>query len=426
MAEKLTEEEMKKFYPTWVSDIPPRVGRVEGGPPWWPNFDPPSFSEEELWEIERYCQKIIENVKEEGGMTPKERWKTTLEWGLPDRPFVLNLALNMSTLRALDNWTEALKPGIDAFWYPKLILKAHFLWGVRFKTDHISPYVLTYGENEASPKSVTRMLPKAPPAMWVKPGIDTFEELDTIVHEMDPYRDGFWPPYMWVVRKTKQFMKKHGVSDYLPLIAYFCPEPTGHLVALIGMKKGWPAYKRQPEVVIKAAELDKRFRIKFAKALREEGADDLMMCSMTPGWIGLEAWKPYNHIWVEIEEALKPYGGFTHLLSCDCSQALEYMIETGAIRRSFNSDHATPWDVAAKIGKKYKKAYSPYFDAVMLSTGPAERIVNTVKTIVKNYAGPGFWCTNPTSEYYAKPEYIELAEKTYKEYGKEIFQSLRK
>jgi hypothetical protein len=425
MAEE-KKREMEKYYPRWVSDRPPRVGKVENGPPWWPNFDPPSFSEEELWEIERYCQKIVENVKEEGGMTPWERWKITMDLGIPDRPFVFNQALNISTGRVLDNWTEALKPGIDLFWYPKLMLKAHFLWTVRFKTDHISPYVYSYGENEYSPKSATKMLPKAPPAMWIKPAIDTFEELDTIVHEVDPYRDGFFPPYMWVVRKTKQFMVKHGVSDYLPLIAYICPEPTGLIVVLSGHRLGFPAYKRQPEVALKAAQLDLSFRIRFGRALRDEGADHLCMCSCAGPWLGLETWKKFNHIWVEVEKGLEPVGGLTHLLACDERPLLEYYFETGAIRRSFNADHETPYEFVAEVAKKWKKAYSPYFNGVMLSTGPAERIVDSIKAIVKTCAGPGFWCTNPSSEYYARPEWIELAEKTYKEYGKEVFKTLRK
>jgi hypothetical protein len=57
-----------------------RVGVLENAPPWWPNFKPPEFTEEDLCEFERYCMKIVENVQKEKGMTPWERWKTTLEW----------------------------------------------------------------------------------------------------------------------------------------------------------------------------------------------------------------------------------------------------------------------------------------------------------------------------------------------------------
>lgn len=103
----------------------PRV-RMENAPEW---YDVPLdqldfvWSHDEKVEIERYCEKIHKNIAEEE-MTPRERFKATVEGKEKDRCYIWSVHLNVYATRVLDGFDHSLLP-IDVYRNPKLLVKAH-------------------------------------------------------------------------------------------------------------------------------------------------------------------------------------------------------------------------------------------------------------------------------------------------------------
>jgi uroporphyrinogen-III decarboxylase len=401
----------------------PRVGVLENAPPWWPNFKPPEFSEEELCEIERYCKKIVENVGKEKGMTPKERWKTTWNLGIPDRPLVASIHNNLVVARVLDGWSDSLKPGIDLHWYPKLCVKGHLAYVARFNMEVVHPYGYTYGDTEYGGRSRAKLVPYAAPAVVEAP-IKTEADFE-MIHIPDLDRDGFYPAYLWMVRKIKEFMKKHGVADVMPMKADFCAEPASAGVVLRGMKQHMIDVRRNPEIVRRCAEIDLEFKIKYGKAVLEAGADFMGCCSFG-GFMGLELYKKldidkYNRALVK---ALPP-NSFVFQIGFDQSQVIEYLCQTGSVSHGFILSHETPTEIARSVATKYKLHFTSMIDPMLVVSGPKEKIVENVKNNIKLGAGPGYWFCGGFSDYWSLPEYVELVIKTAKEYGAELYKELR-
>ncbi|MFC2018174.1 hypothetical protein ACFLTQ_02605 [Chloroflexota bacterium] len=86
--------------------------------PYWYNapfaeldFD---WTTEEKLEIERYCEKILKNIEDEGGMTPLERFWALMHGKDKDRMFMGSPFNNPYSVRALDSAADAMKP-IDMY-----------------------------------------------------------------------------------------------------------------------------------------------------------------------------------------------------------------------------------------------------------------------------------------------------------------------
>jgi uroporphyrinogen-III decarboxylase len=95
-----------------------------------------------------------------------------------------------------------------------------------------------------------------------------------------------------MVRKAKEFFRKHGVADVIPISAAFCGHVTDAALILYGMKNYLVFWRRNPEILHKCAQFDLPFKIQYGKALLEAGADNLMLCSLgAPG--GVESFKPF-------------------------------------------------------------------------------------------------------------------------------------
>ena len=419
---KLTE----KTYGVGMGKTAPateRVGELENAPPWWPHWKEPDFTEEDLCEIERYCKKIVENVSKEKGMTPRERWKTTLELGMPDRPFVAIQQCNLPVSRVLDCWSDSLKPGIDLHWYPKLCLKGHLAWTARFNHDWVHPYIFTYGETEWGGSSKGKVLPYAAPAQTEAP-IKTEADFETI-HVPDFNRDGFYPPYLWMVRKIKEFMKKHGVADIMPMKADFCAAPSIAGYILRGIKQYMVDVKRNPEMARRCAELDLKFKIQYGKAVLEAGADFMGCCSFG-GFMGLETYKKadVDKYDLALAKALPPKS-FTYQFGFDQSPSLEYMCQTGSMVLGWICDPATPMEMQRRVATKYNKIMMPVTESLILLRGPPEAIIEHMKNNIKQGAGPGYSFSLAVGDYVSRSEYIDLAIKTAKEYGAEVYKGLK-
>jgi len=405
-----------------------RVGRVIDGPPWWPNFIPPAFSEEELWEIERYCAQMVKNVKElNEPLTPVERWRATREFrfGDLDRPYGMATTFNILPMRALDCFSDSLKPGIDVHWYPKLGVKAHLCFNAKFKMDCVNPYTFSYGDTELGGAAVAKFTEYTAP-YWTQLYSDPEHVMDDIktgkLHPLDPYHDGTYPAYLWMVRKLKEFMKKHGAYDYIPILGTACA--MGALT--MSLKDMIKLNKRNPELYAEVQKWGLNYPITFGRAMwdiLDPDHDILWICDF-PTYGNLEQAKPYLEQHKIIVKAIPQ---FLHMIGFDQTNAIEYMCQNGNISLGA-IELATPLEFAKKVYQKYHKLYDTITNEQYsaAATETPERNVELTKANIDTGAGPGYFFGVPATDPWAKIENLEAIVKTYREYGKQKWDELKK
>jgi len=405
-----------------------RVGRLVNPPPWWPTFVPPQFSEEELLEIERFCQKIVDNIAKSGErLTPLERWRATRNFEELDRPFLASATFNNITAKALDCFSGSLKPGIDLYWYPKLCLKGHLAWAAAFAPDDVAPYNFSYGlDAEFGGRSKSKLVPYAAPA-WVTPPIDLahLEEDLARIHTPDVYRDGFFPPHLWLVRKLKEFMMKYGAYDVMPIHASFCAMPeAGGIIA--GMKEGIKLNKTNPDLYERLAKVVLPYTISLGRAIWDilDPNHDLGWCCDFPSFgILNEATKralKYAAIVVKALPEFLTVNGF------DQSAVLEYMCQNGMVSLG-SIEYETPLETVKKIYTKYGKLYGMCSNEQQsaMATASVEKNVELTKANIDTGAGPGYYFVAGTVDVWSKYENVKAVIETAREHGKKKYEDLK-
>jgi hypothetical protein len=402
-----------------------RVGILENAPKWWPNFEAPEFSEMDQLEMERYCNKILSNVAAEKGMTPWERWRATVAGEIPDRPMVHMFVDPVGVSRVLDCWSYSLKPGFDLYNYPELFVKANLAWYARFGTDILNVYTLwgAISMIEWGGNSKAKMCPTMMPAM-IDPPIKTEADLDKI-HLPDINRDGFMPPSIWALRKIKEFMNKYGVSSVMPLMGYteFCPYPPS---ILLGMKEGFAACKRNPELSHKVAAICTEFNINYVKAMKDAGAD-LQCSSGELGVAGLEKAKEFDKYYLKVANA----GGPNHLFADSGLgvSSLEFRCKSGSYGPTgwFATADTHPLELQRRLATEYKKIFGVLpFNAPELTPGrDPKKVEELLKNTIKVCGGPGFFQTIHL-DYWSTQENLDTFVRVPKEYGKELYKELKR
>ena len=403
----------------------PRLGIVEDAPLWWPNWKAREFTEKDQCEIERYCRKIVENVSKEKGMTPWERWKTTLALGIPDRPIVWMLVDPCAVSRALDCWSGSFKPGYDMYNYPESFVKANLAYVAKFQHDQVCAYTLwgaiTMVEWGGSCR--VRMSPNMQPAP-IDPPVKTEADWDRI-HMPDVHRDGFLPLSIWAFRKIKEFMNKYGVSEVMPLMTFTeIVVDLGAVCILMGMRWGMAAMKRTPELCHKACKLLLTHNIDFIKAMQEAGAD-ISMSSKENNWQGLEVAKQFQKYDVELAKAVDR-GNHIFLGSTvgDAGAELENQCAVGGYGTGWYLPNDIPYDVQRRVATKYKKVFLCETTKVPLLTRKASDVAESVKQGIKACAGPGFVVAT-NQDAHATIENLDTYVRTAKEYGREVYKGLK-
>jgi len=236
--------------------------------PYWYNtpFEDLDFewSREEELEIERYCEKILKNIAEEGGMTPKERFNAML-WGKDkDRMATTLLGGTTGVSRAYDGYREAMKP-IDLYQYPKLWVKGNIAFLARFSVDVGNYHAINYGEDLWGGQS--KMIEYGNPVMEGKPPIETMEDLEG-VEIPDPLKDGLYPGYIWAYREIKRIFTKYNVPH--PIWGSLCVGPVlMPMMAMLGMEKFSMSLRRDPELVKRCCEIATEWLIRYGRAFIE-------------------------------------------------------------------------------------------------------------------------------------------------------------
>lgn len=247
---------------------------IENAPDWYNTpFEDLDFewSKEEEVEIERYCERILKNVEEEGGMTPKERFMAFQWCKDKDRMVVGCLHGNVWSTRTLDSGADAIKP-IDVHRYPKLFVKAHLATMARFKLDFNNLHTINYGEDMWGGQS--RMVDYGNPILVPPPPIKKFEDIEGMPAP-DPMKDGLYPGYLWANREYRRIINKYNLP--IPVHASICPGTIALvMMGMTGFSEFPMVLRRDPEVVKYGIEKGLEFLKKFGERIIDLAEPDAM------------------------------------------------------------------------------------------------------------------------------------------------------
>ncbi len=401
-----------------------QFGEMQGAPDWYGTpLDEIHFewSPEEEVEIERYCEKILKNIEEEGGMTPAERFKATFENKPRDRALVYVLYGNVFGSKVLDSEANAIMP-IDIYKYPKLWVKVHLAAVARFKLDFANSYGIAYGEEFYRANAM--MIEYGNPVIAEDPKIKTMEDLEGIVAP-DPKLDGLYPGYLWANRELRRIYDKYGLTGKMCMMPRICGDPHSivmmYMMGYAGFAK---ALRKNKELAIKCLEIATEWEIAYGKAVQEAAqAESLYMCAMT----GAQPPKGYEWLaeyWAKVGQALAPkswniYGyGYAGAL-----QWLDILKENGALGdgtfRGGLHDYQCPFKPMIDWHRDNELTlFSMNSDKTLLD-GPISKIEEEVKEIVeygKSYNG--FGIAIGMVDYWTPFANLDAAVAAAKKYGR--------
>jgi hypothetical protein len=414
-------------------------------PPWWPHFVAPSFSEEELWLFESFCKKMVADVEEANEpLTPVERWKATREhrFGDLDRPFQMPSTFNILPMRSLDCFSDAVKPGYAAYWYPKLYVMGHLAFNAKFNFDCPQLTNISYGEQEACgdiPGKPVKWGPYIHPASpWglgastregkqiTKDDVDWYLEYRK-TRMADPWTDGSLAAYMWAIKKTREFMMKHGAYDVKPILANACGG-IGTMYLMLGWKEGLKCERNDPDLCEKLAGCNTDYLISINRAVWDilDPSHDIVWICDFPSF-GLLTEGSKRAILKSHPIIVKALPQFMHLDGFDQSAVLPFMLEHGCISLG-TWEGGTPIEFLKKNYPKYHKLYGAYTEDTIVAVATKTPEVNAanVKANIDAGAGPGYTYLAPASDPWSKIENLEIIKKTATEYGRKKWDELKK
>ncbi|WXG46872.1 MAG: uroporphyrinogen decarboxylase family protein [Candidatus Atabeyarchaeum deiterrae] len=394
-------------------------GSMEGAPKWYGKGTPYTklnfpFSEEEELELDRYCEKIKENISKDK-MTPWERWNATIKGEEVD---TINVHLHPETtysIKVLDGYANAIKP-IDSFRNPKLFLKAHLATAARFAPHNLQVYSYSYGEAEWGGKA--KLLDLAHPVM-VEPSVKTMDDVDRLVVP-DPKKDGTYPGMLWAIKKMKELFKKNGLAGIVPILPSCCTPAEWIIPECVrGLKLGFLDAIKNPDMWHAMMKKTTEFEIRFAQALWEAGGDYVWCCQHHSAWppdIFKERIAPY------CAELAKRGPLDSWYYAANQETHVQIMADAGGYDPCkylfFTTD--TPVEFARQFTKSIDKAYvccEP--DKALLTDLPT--LEATVKEHIKigtSIPGVGFAMAAGAIDYWTPPQNVDAFVKYVKEYGK--------
>ncbi|MBN1314751.1 MAG: hypothetical protein JXA42_04765 [Anaerolineales bacterium] len=400
-----------------------QFGELEGAPDWYGaplselHFE---WSPEEKLEIERYCEKILENVAEEE-MTPLERLEATLSGKPRDRVLITVLYGNVYGVRTLDSAAGALKP-IDVYRNPKLWVKVHLATVARFKLDYANPFEPGYTEELWGGSA--RMIDYGSPVFVGDPPIKSVNDLEGLVVP-DPTKDGLFPGYLWGLRELRRIYDEYGLSKVMPLFPRICGDP--HSIAMLYMM-GWAPFamglRKNPELARRCLDLATEWEIRYGQAVIDAASPQaLYMCAMTGAFApkGNEWLADY---WAKVGKALGPQVPVTYGYAFSMSlQFLPVLWERGALGPgSFGGGLADPeCDPEAMIDfhREHDLNIGTTGSYKTLLDGPVSAIEADVKHLLENGKSyPKYSIAIGMVDYWTPQSNLDTAIAAAKKYGK--------
>ncbi len=404
-----------------------QFGELAGAPDWYgtPLRDLDfKWSKEEKLKIERYCEKILKNVKEEE-MTPLERWKATYAGKPTDREALFVLYGTVYGVRALDGYGDSLKP-IDGFRNPKIWVEAELATTARFKLDRPHTYGISYTEEFWSGNA--KMIDMGNPVLVGEAPIKSEKDLEGL-EIPDPRQDGLYPGYLWAERELRRIFDDYGISKVMPLVPCICGCPVGTVMMFM---TGWAGFsanlRKNPELDKKCLEFPTQWEIRYGQAMIDVARPDgLYMCAMT----GASPVKQGNvdnswiaDYWARIGHAIGPQKPIIYGAAFAMTvQWLPTMLERGALGwDSFCGCHHDPQCDPQKMIDFHREhdlfVASMTSDKTLLD-GPISAIEADTKHLCdlgRSY--PRFSISLGMADYWTPPAHLEAAIAFAKKYGK--------
>ncbi len=407
-----------------------KLGKMKGaGPYYGKSLDELNaslgWSPEEEREIERYCEKIHRNIKEEE-MTPMERFKATMEGKERDRLLVEPFFHVSYAVRTLDGFADAIKT-VDGYVYPKLTVKAHLATTARYKFDRMFCGPLSYGEELFGCDSM--LIENGNPVHEGEMPIKTVEDLEGL-EAPDPTKHGMFAQYLWFCQEMRRIFDKYELSGVMPIEGSFCEGPDGFACShMMGYNQYLKSLRKNPELCKKAAHLASEWLIKLGIAVNTLGKVDFSyMCSVV-GMYPIKGTEWIAEEYARIGKAVSAAINVPIIHAWAFNGAIDWLdelLKAGALAKdSFEgaicTGDLTDYTILNDFLQKNNLygCYSP--SDKLLVTGPASEIEKEIKgrcDAAKKI--PNNRCTIGVGpiDYYVTPENLDITVAAARKYGK--------
>jgi len=401
-------------------------GILEGAPEWYDtHLDKLDFqwSREEELELERYCLKIHENIAKEE-MTPYERCKANYEGKPKDRSLMEIWLLNPYALQTMNCHADALKP-VDAYRYPKLMVKANIAAVARYGFDFVMTHPISYTEEIWGGRA--RMIDLGNPINVGQYPIKTMEDLEKI-EVPDPYECGLYAGYLWAIREIRRTFDKYGLTGVMPLFCAFTPDPIAVItLGMMGMSAMLVALRKDRDLVMRCAEMADEFEIRFGRAVNEVAKPEVIELCIYSGLLptkGNEEW--VSEHWGKVCRTIAQESGVPCIYGYALKKTTEWvpiMYDHGVLGpggfAGGLADIEIPFKEMIDLHRERDLYISnPPSDKVVLD-GPISAIEDSIKEICAyGMSYPKFAIGFPVPDYHTPPAHIDALVAAMKKYGK--------
>lgn len=358
------------------------------------------LTREEEAKVDDICAKIRERVKKEK-MTPRRRFEAVYRGETPDRIPIQVCALG---LHAASNY--GVTPG-DLYNDPKISLMAYLTHLERFGYDTPSAFRFSTGEKEFG-QEIAHTDSAVP--FGIKGIVETASDLGKLKMP-NVMTDGSLPWQLWMLSVLKEKL-----GDIMPIHGFtVIPGAVGPVI--MPMDKLLLALRKDPVLAHSLAAILMNFVIDYGTAMYEAGADMLHI-------VGIDDQVSYAmHRKFEF-----PYVcGLVKSLPCpvfiigagDWSHVIESYAQAGVHGFYLHSGQPTPLDKINEVADKYNCTVRYGVSSNTLVHGPAEKIREEVKNVIKQgWRNGRFVLTTDTLDINTPTENLDVFMEAALEYGK--------
>jgi|GEM_PF-3968944 len=358
------------------------------------------LTKKEEAKVNQLCGKIRERVAKER-MTPRQRFEAIARGQEPDRVPIHVFAMG---LHAASNY--GVNPA-DLYADPKVALFAYLTHLERFGYDTVTGFRFSVGEAEfGGTVSVTDVgVP-----FTTKGYVETVSDLDKIKFP-DWRKDGSLPWMLWMIGLLKEKL-----GDIMPIWGFIpvpgallgCPGARDMMMAMMDLKNN-------PVLGHALSGLGMQFMIGYGNAQFDAGADALHI-------VGVDNLISYaQHREFEFPYVcglLKSLRGPCFIIGADdWSHVLESYAIAGI--EGFYLFSGQPLDKAKEVSMKYKLTLHYGVNAQVLVHGPADKIREEVKRVIKQgWPGSHFVLVTDPLDFSTPAEHLDVFMEAAREYGR--------
>jgi len=357
------------------------------------------LTKEEEAKVDQICGKIRERVAKEP-MTPRQRFEAIARGEEPDRVPIHMCAIG---LHSASNY--GVNPS-DLYADPKVALFAYLTHLERFGYDTVSTFRFSVGEEEFGG---TVAVTDVGVPFTTKGFVETVADLDKIKFP-DVRKDGSLPWMLWMLGLLKEklgdIMPMWGFMP-IPGVAAGCPGARGMVESMMDMINN-------PVLAHALGAAGMKFYIDYGNAQFEAGADALHI-------VGVDNLISYaQHREFEFPYVcglLKSVRGPCFIIGADdWSHVLESYAIAGV--EGFYLYSGQPLDKAKEVSMKYKLTLRYGVNAQVLVHGPADKIREEVKRVIKQgWPGSHFVLATDALDIATPAEHLDVFMEAAKEYG---------